>query len=271
MALSLVWPSHCSSELVNHWKRNQRADWIIDTARITDPADRLAIAAAASRHFDSNTAMHWLLIWETARVYADRPESRQVMASLPEFFDTVAYRQRGTFMFKAIDAALESSIWIAGALWIATVSPAERLRLIDGAAIGAAFVGYFWIPVALFGRTLAMAVLGIAVVIIAGASRKSEPKSGLKVDKLNERYGKMARTLKAAMLMRPRSRILSVSMKPLPGSPSRLIIAAGISRLSSSGRCCCSAPPAARPSPPGSGSLPAQPTNRPHWPGPPTW
>ena len=41
----------------------------------------------------------------------------------------------------AIDAALESSIWIAGALWISTASPAERLRLIDGAAIGAAFSG----------------------------------------------------------------------------------------------------------------------------------
>jgi len=41
----------------------------------------------------------------------------------------------------AVDAALESSIWIAGALWISTASPAERLRIIDGAAIGAAFSG----------------------------------------------------------------------------------------------------------------------------------
>ncbi len=78
-----------------------------DTARVTDPADRLAVVAAASRHFDSNTPMHWMLIWETAKVYADRPESSQVLASLGEFFDSVAYRQRGTFMFRAIDAALE--------------------------------------------------------------------------------------------------------------------------------------------------------------------
>ncbi len=107
VALSLVWPSHHNSELVNHWKRNQRTEWIIDTALVTDPADRLAIAAAASRHFDSNTPMHWLLIWETVKVYADRPESRQVMASLGEFFDTVAWRQRGTFMFRAIGTATE--------------------------------------------------------------------------------------------------------------------------------------------------------------------
>jgi len=102
-----VWPSHCNSVLENHWKRYQMADWIIDTAQITDPADRLAIAAAASRHFDSNTPMHWLLIWETAKVYRDRPESSQVTASLGEFFDTVAYRQRGTFMFRAIGTATE--------------------------------------------------------------------------------------------------------------------------------------------------------------------
>lgn len=41
----------------------------------------------------------------------------------------------------ALDAALESAIWVAAALWIATTSPSERLRLIDGAAIGAAFSG----------------------------------------------------------------------------------------------------------------------------------
>jgi hypothetical protein len=104
VALSLVWPSDRNRILGR--PRNpayQRAD----IARVTDPADRLAVAAAASRHFDSNTPMHWLLIWETAKVYADHPESRQVLASLGEFFDTVAYRQRGTFMFRAIGTATE--------------------------------------------------------------------------------------------------------------------------------------------------------------------
>ena len=50
--------------------------------------------------------MHWLLIWETAKAFQDRPESAQVTASLPEFFDTVAYRKRGTFMFRAIGTAV---------------------------------------------------------------------------------------------------------------------------------------------------------------------
>jgi len=103
VALSLVWPSDRSSL----GKPANRALQDADTARVTDPADRLAVAAAASRHFDSNTPMHWLLIWETAKVYADRPESQQVLASLGEFFDTVAYRQRGTFMFRAIGMATE--------------------------------------------------------------------------------------------------------------------------------------------------------------------
>ena len=107
VALSLVWPSHCNGVLENHWKRHQKADWIIDTAQITDPVDRLAVAAAAAKHFESNTPIHWLMIWETAKLFSDRPESSQVTASLGEFFDTIAYRKRGTFMFKAIDAALE--------------------------------------------------------------------------------------------------------------------------------------------------------------------
>ena len=103
VALSLVWPSD----------RNigrpplDRSGKFADTARLTDPADRLAVAAAAAKHYESNTPMHWLLIWETAKLFKDFPESSQVTASLPEFFDTVAYRRRGTFMFKAIDAALE--------------------------------------------------------------------------------------------------------------------------------------------------------------------
>lgn len=103
VALSLVWPSDRSSLP----KPANRALQYADTARIVAPADRLAIAAAASRHFNSNTPMHWLLIWETAKVHSDRDECKQVMASLGEFFDTVAYRQRGTFMFRAIGTATE--------------------------------------------------------------------------------------------------------------------------------------------------------------------
>ena len=102
VALSLVWPSHLNTgRPVN--PAYQRAD----TARLTDPADRLAVAAAAAKHFESNTPTHWLLIWETAKLFKDRPESQQVMASLGEFFDTIAYRKRGTFMFRAIGTATE--------------------------------------------------------------------------------------------------------------------------------------------------------------------
>jgi hypothetical protein len=102
VALSLVWPSHLNTgRPVN--PAYQRAD----TARLAEPADRLAVAAAAAKHFESNTATHWLLIWETAKPYKDLPESSQVTASLGEFFDTVAYRKRGTFMFRAIGTATE--------------------------------------------------------------------------------------------------------------------------------------------------------------------
>jgi hypothetical protein len=103
VALSLVWPSD----------RNigraplDRSGKFADTARLTEPADRLAVAAAAARHFESNTPTHWLLIWETAKLFSDLPESSQVTASLGEFFDTVAYRKRGTFMFRAIGTATE--------------------------------------------------------------------------------------------------------------------------------------------------------------------
>lgn len=103
VALSLVWPSD----------RNigraplDRSDKFADTARLTDPADRLAVAAAAAKHFEGNTPIHWLMIWETAKRFSDRPESSQVTASLGEFFDTVAYRKRGTFMFRAIGTATE--------------------------------------------------------------------------------------------------------------------------------------------------------------------
>jgi hypothetical protein len=109
VALSLVWPSDRNigrAPLDPSWK-------FADTARLTEPADRLAVAAAAARHFDSNTPIHWLLIWETAKLFKDLPESQQVKASLGEFFDTVAYRKRGTFMFRAIGTATEvAKAWL---------------------------------------------------------------------------------------------------------------------------------------------------------------
>lgn len=102
VSLSLVWPSH-----LNLGKPQNPKYSFADTARLTDPADRLAVATAAATHFESNTPIHWLMIWETAKLYADRPKSKQVRASLGEFFDTVAYRQRGTFMFHAIGSAAD--------------------------------------------------------------------------------------------------------------------------------------------------------------------
>ena len=103
VALSLVWPSHLN---IGRAPMDRSAKFA-DTARLTDPADRLAVAAAAAKHFESNTGTHWMLIWETAKAFKDRPESAQVTASLPEFFDTIAYRKRGTFMFRAIGTAAE--------------------------------------------------------------------------------------------------------------------------------------------------------------------
>ncbi len=101
VALSLVWPSDRN---IGRGPLDRSATFA-DTARLTDPADRLAVAAAAAKHFETNTPTHWLLIWETAKAFQDRPESQQVLAALPEFFDTVAYRKRGTFMFRAIGTA----------------------------------------------------------------------------------------------------------------------------------------------------------------------
>ncbi|MFN3219007.1 MAG: RDD family protein [Acidimicrobiales bacterium] len=43
-------------------------------------------------------------------------------------------------------------------------TPSGIARLVGVVVVVAAFVGYFWVPVALFGRTLFMAVLGLAVV-----------------------------------------------------------------------------------------------------------
>ncbi len=102
-ALSLIWPSQrtLAAESGRYHGRRKLAD----VARIQDPATRMAVAAKAAKHADSNTPTHWLLIWETALAYAERPEMTAILPSLGAFFDTVAYRQRGTFMFRAIDTA----------------------------------------------------------------------------------------------------------------------------------------------------------------------
>ena len=42
----------------------------------------------------------------------------------------------------ALTASLHTAIWIAGILWIATTTGKERLRLVDGAALGAAISGF---------------------------------------------------------------------------------------------------------------------------------
>jgi hypothetical protein len=47
------------------------------------------------------------MIWLTVNKYQDQPGAEKVTASLGEFFDTIAYRKRGTFMFRAIGTATE--------------------------------------------------------------------------------------------------------------------------------------------------------------------
>ena len=103
VALSLVWPSQ-DGPLAETFTRRYRRD-LADTARIKDPADRLAVAAKAATHLETNTPVHWLLIWETTRYCRDHPDSKLLMPALGEFLDQVAFRQRGTFMFDAIDSA----------------------------------------------------------------------------------------------------------------------------------------------------------------------
>lgn len=56
----------------------------------------------------------------------------------------------------AAGAALHSAAWIAGALWIATLTPGERLVLVDGAAIGAAVSG-----VVLVAQSAGLALLSL--------------------------------------------------------------------------------------------------------------
>ncbi|NQT52087.1 hypothetical protein HQ576_08550, partial [bacterium] len=103
VALSLVWPSQqtLAAESARYHGRRELAD----VARIKHPATRLAVAAKAAKHLDTNTPVHWLLIWETAFYYRDRRECKSILISLGAFFDTVAFRQRGTFMWRAIDTA----------------------------------------------------------------------------------------------------------------------------------------------------------------------
>ena len=103
VALSLVWPSHHT--LAGQSGRYHGRRKLADVARIQDPATRLAVATRAAKHLGTNTPVHWLLIWETATYYHDRAECKAILPSLGAFFDTVAFRQRGTFMFRAIDAA----------------------------------------------------------------------------------------------------------------------------------------------------------------------
>ena len=103
VALSLVWPSHRT--LADQSARYHGRRKLADVALIQDPATRLAVVTKAAKHLDSNTPVHWLLIWQTALACQERPEYASVMPSLGAFFDTVAFRQRGTFMFRAIDTA----------------------------------------------------------------------------------------------------------------------------------------------------------------------
>ncbi len=102
VALSLIWPSH---QTLAAQSGRYHSRQLVDTARIQDPATRLTVATKAATHVETNTPVHWLLIWQTALTYQDRPECKAILPSLAAFFDTVAYRQRGTFMFTAIDIA----------------------------------------------------------------------------------------------------------------------------------------------------------------------
>ena len=103
VALSLVWPSQ--QTLADQSARYHGRRKLADVARIQDPNTRLMVAIRAAEHLKTNTPVHWLLIWETAMHYRDRREHEGILISLAAFFDTVAFRQRGTFMFRAIDSA----------------------------------------------------------------------------------------------------------------------------------------------------------------------
>ena len=99
----MVWPSQ--QTLADQSNRYHGRRKLADVARIQDPTTRLAVATRAAKHRDTNTPVHWLLIWETAMFHRDRPECKAILPLLGAFLDTVAFRQRGTFMFRAIDTA----------------------------------------------------------------------------------------------------------------------------------------------------------------------
>lgn len=103
VALSLVWPSQRT--LAGQSARYHGRHKLADVARFQDPATRLAVAVKAATHTDTNLPTHWLLIWQTVAACQDSPQYKSALPPLGEFFDTVAWRQRGTFMFRAIDIA----------------------------------------------------------------------------------------------------------------------------------------------------------------------
>lgn len=105
VALSLVWPSQRALMIAS--TRNSYAKDLPDTSRIEDPATALAVALAAAEHLESNTPLHWFMIWLTVSKHREQPGAEKAMASLGVFLDTVAYRQRGTFNFRAIHAATD--------------------------------------------------------------------------------------------------------------------------------------------------------------------
>jgi len=103
VALSLVWPSH--QTLARESGRYHGRRDLKDVARLQDPAVRLAVATRAASHVDTNRPEHWVMIWQTALTFQDQPQFREMMPLLARFFDEAAFRQRGPFMFRAIDIA----------------------------------------------------------------------------------------------------------------------------------------------------------------------
>jgi hypothetical protein len=103
VALSLAWPSH--QTLAGESGRYHGRRDLKDVARLQDSAVRLAVAARAASHVDTNRPEHWVMIWQTALTFQDHPQFKPMTPLLARFFDEAAYRQRGTFMFRAIDIA----------------------------------------------------------------------------------------------------------------------------------------------------------------------
>jgi uncharacterized RDD family membrane protein YckC len=78
-------------------------------------------------------------------------------------------------MFAAIglQAALGWAAFFVLGLVFGVDMPSGADRWISVVVVGAGFVLYFWVPVALFGRTPAMAILGVAVVRRDGGTANS--------------------------------------------------------------------------------------------------